>query len=54
MKIYTIVINALAEGIERASAPRPAKKQHTIYIDDRDLKESILNKVDLDLSYTKR
>ncbi len=54
VKIYTIVINALAEGIERASAPRPAKKQHTIYIDDRDLKESILNKVDLDLSYTKK
>ncbi len=54
VKIYTIVINALAEGIERASAPRPVKKQHTIYIDDRDLKESILNKVDLDLSYTKR
>lgn len=54
VKIYTIVINALAEGIQRASAPQPVKKQHTIYIDDRDLRESILSKVDLDLSYTKK
>ena len=54
VKIYTIVINALAKGIERATAPVPAKREHSVYIDDRDLKESILCKVDLSLSYQKK
>ena len=54
VKIYTIVINALAEGIERASAPQAARKEHKVYIDDKDLRESILSRVDLNLTYTKK
>ena len=54
VKIYTIVINALAESIERATAPKSETKKHSLYIDDRDLRESILSKVDLSLSYTQK
>ena len=54
VKIYTIVINALAESIERATAPKSETTKHSLYIDDRDLRESILSKVDLSLSYTQK
>ncbi len=54
VKIYTIVINALAESIERATAPKSETKKHSLCIDDRDLRESILSKVDLSLSYTQK
>ena len=54
VKIYTIVINALAESIEKASAGKTADKKKSQLIDDRVLKESILSKVDLSLSYSKK
>ncbi len=54
VKIYTIVINALAEGVERATAPQTTGKKREVYIDDSDLRESILNKVDLSLAYGKK
>ncbi len=54
VKIYTIVINALAAGIERASAPEQVQKGKTSYIDDSDLRESILSKLDLSLSYSRK
>lgn len=54
VKIYTIVINALAESIEKATAQKPAARVQKTYIEDRDLKESILSKTDLSLAYSKK
>lgn len=54
VKIYTIVINALAECIEKASAGKKEDQKKKQLIDDRALKESILSKVDLNLSYSKK
>lgn len=54
VKIYTIVINALAECIEKASVGKTQDQKKKQLIDDRTLKESILSKVDLNLSYSKK
>ncbi len=54
VKIYTIVINALAECIEKASAGKTEDRKKVLRIDDRDLKESILSKVDLSLAYSRK
>lgn len=54
VKIYTIVINALAECIERVSAGKGEGRKKKQLIDDRELKESILSKVDLNVSYSRK
>lgn len=54
VKIYTLVINALAEAVARARTPAEEEKPLvTAAPYDKELKESTLSKADLTLSYTR-
>lgn len=53
VKIYTTVINAMAEAVRKASQPKVKKTVYAPLITDPALEASTLSKVDLSLNYTK-
>lgn len=53
-KIYTIVINALAQAVEVAKAPKETEAGYTEVVSDKDYQDSVLARADLTKSLTQK